>query len=355
MGGFWVALLSLVGVGALVGVAVAGRKHGESGEQERPAPNGSTPPEAGPVVIRWTKASVVLEGFPDPYNAEVAEEVQRQKLRATPEGAVGTVQTVIRTGIGLIPVIGQIFNLAYEFFNWLGGFNTSKGGFDGLPKLVKQRIMFYKLGPNPPRIPPRPVPSDFLKYSDTYNEFGAGTGPFPEPRLGTEYKKIEDPQKKYEAVLEWYFGHFLYLGAREAEFTRITRTDDEVCLPAVVCNYLYEKGLWPPPIEPLPLSDADFEARYGVNAKARHAHPFIDWAIKGYVGAVYRGQPGDIEIARRVRARLQADYEKQAAAFRAAIDGIVMPPDLAPMAVDSGCMPRYGSAANPIFAPTNRL
>lgn len=290
-------------------------------------------PEATPQ-LSWTKASVALAGAADPYNPELEkltiERNQNRKLDSSE--AAGMLYNGIRTVIGLVPVVGQIISIGMALFEWLGPriVGPSSGGWNNLPILARQRAVLYQLTPDFYG-KPRPFPSQQIDLSAPADE--------PARPFG-----VYVPDEVYAPQYRAWLRRFLQTRMYEAEFFRVTRTEDEVMLPVLVMELLFQEKLWPPPLEPMPPRLADFQARYRGTPNPAAYYYFDDSVIDH-----------DSPLTREVYEQLVREYQEDAHRFAARLAGIEMPSDLQALADSAGCVPRLGSPANPRRVGSGRL
>ena len=287
---------------------------------ELPAVPGTAPP------LSWTKASVALAGAADPYNPglEQLTIARNQNQKLDPSSTAGLLYNGIRTVIGLVPVVGQIISLGMALFEWLGPriVGPSSGGWNALPMLARQRAVLYQLTPDFYG-QPRPFPSQQIDLSAPADK--------PARPFGV-YVPDEIYAQQYRAWLR----RFLQTRMYEAEFFRVTRTTDEVMLPALVMNLLFQEGLWPPPLEPMPPRLADYQARFSTGQNPAARYYFDDGVIDH-----------DNPLTREVYEQLVREYQDDAQRFGARLAQLEMPAELRELADNAGCVPRWGSAANP--------
>ena len=292
---------------------------------DNPLPPTSVNPDSAPA-ISWTRASAALSGAADPYNPELEklaiERNQNQKL--DPSSTAGLLYNGIRTVIGLVPVVGQIISVGMALFEWLGPriVGPSSGGWNALPMLARQRAVLYQLTPDFYG-KPRPFPSQQIDLSAPADK--------PKRAFGV-YVPDEVFAQQYRAWLR----RFLQTRMLEAEFFRVTRTTDEVMLPALVMELLYQDGLWPPPLEPMPPRLADYQTRFATGQNPAAFYYFDDSVIDQ-----------DSPLTREVYEQLVREYQDDAQRFGARLAQLEMPADLRDIAVSAGCVPRWGSVANP--------
>ena len=286
----------------------------------------SVPASVSDPRLSWTKASVSLAGAADPYNPELEKlTVERnQNRKIDPSSTPGLLYNGIRTVIGLIPVFGQIINLGMALFDWLGPriVGPSSGGWNNLPILARQRAVIYQLTPDFYG-KPRPFPSQVIDLAAPADK--------PERPFG-----VYVPDEVYEQQYRAWLRRFLQTRMFEAEFFRVTRTADEVMLPALVMELLYQGGLWPPPLEPMPPRLAEHQARHA-NGQNPAAFYYFDDSVIDH----------DNPLTREVYEQLVREYQDDAQRFAVRLAQLEMPAELRELADHAGCVPRWGSAANP--------
>ena len=328
-GGAWILIAG--GVAALG--ATAALLFGKT-EPERTAASGQPDGAAAPTSaetsavppLSWTKASAALSGAADPYNPELEKlTIERnQNRKLDPSSAAADLYNGIRTVIGLIPVFGQVITLGMALFDWLGPriVGPSSGGWNSLPILARQRAVLYQLTPDFYG-KPRPFPSQQIDLSAPADK--------PERPFG-----VYVPEEVYAQQYRAWLRRFLQTRMYEAEFFRVTRTADEVMLPALVMELLYQEGLWPPPLEPMPPRLADFQSRFVGTQNPAAFYSFDDRLIDQ-----------DNPLTREVYEQLLREYQGDAQRFAARLAQLVMPAELEALAEDAGCVPRWSTPANP--------
>lgn len=327
--GIFVALLMAAGLGALTFRVLKGRFSDPVpvmpllGPATLPAP-----PEEEKIVIYWTKASIILAKAQDPYNPP-------RRNRGNVEGSfyedkeAGMAWSTFRGVVNQIPIAAQVIGIGILIVNVIDYFwKYGEGGWEKLPKLVRDRINLYKLhiteeeGQRPQR----------LQFQDI-NLYNA-------------------------AIWNWFYKYFKNSGKR-IEWERIVNTpNDEAMLPAVVINYLAKNNLWPPPIEPLPLSAEELRKRYGFYLNRRYQGPNrerdLGWYLDGLITNVLwppsmdpKQRLEDFEIAKKAHLFATAEYEQTAVKYAEIMRDIEIPDELLDLAMSAGGLPRFGSLANP--------
>ena len=277
--------------------------------------------------LTFTKASIALANQPDPYNPALEALTiylnQHQKLDAS--SAAGVLYNGLRTLINAVPLVGSIVNLGMTLFEFIGPMvvGPSSGGWRDIPILARQRAVLYQLTPS--------FYGQARPYKSQQIDLSA---PVDKPAM---YYGVTVPQAEYDRQYRAWLRRFLQTRRYEAEFFRVARTLDEVMLPALVMEFLYREGAWPPPLEPMPPRLAEFRTRYQNTANRIRDYAFDDSVI----------DPSN-PLTAEVYAQLQAEYADDSAAFAQRIAKITMPADLAWLADNAGCLPRWGSAANPV-------
>ena len=307
------------------------------GPSPQPAPRGDTgnpepaaEPAATPALesVAFTKASLALANQADPYNPELEALTvylnQHQKI--DPNSAAGALYNGIRSFIGAIPIVGSIVNIGMTLFEFIGPLvvGPSSGGGRDISILARQRAVIYQLTPS---FYDKPKP-----YKSQQIDMRA---PLDKPARSVGFG-VQMPQEEYDRQYRAWLRRLLQTRRYEAEFFRVTRTLDEVMLPAVVMEFLYREGAWPPPLEPMPPSAAEFRARYQYSENPLKNYYFDDGAIEH-----------DNPVTREVWEQLAAEYAEDAQMFSARIARVQMPPDLEWLAVNAGSVPRWGSPAAP--------
>lgn len=338
--GLGAAAVALVGTGAIA--AAAGRR---PDEYEQPGPTPATP-------ISWSLASIVLADMPDPYNQALSEATidKNRDHQFSGDDGTGRVYTTIRTVIGVVPVVGQIVTVVYKFIEMLGPLivGRSEGGWDKLPLLARQRAAIYLAVPREDFLRlPRPYPSQRVDLS----------APTARPeRRGRGFAAPLNPT--YDTDFAAWLRRYLQVSALSAELFRISRSPDEPMLPKVAIELLWEAGAWPPPIEPMPLTNQEYVARFAGTANPAQYFPFEEgtgWLNSKIirVSDAPDDQQADLVLATATYRKLRAEYEADAAAFSARIAEVTLPAGLVQLALNAGCVPRLGSPANPLrFAST---
>ena len=283
--------------------------------------------------LTFTKATIALANQPDPYNPSLEALTiylnQHQKLDSS--SAAGVLYNGIRSIINAVPIVGSIVNIGMTLFEFIGPVvvGPSSGAWRDIPILSRQRAVLYQLTPS------------FYGQAKPYKSQQIDlTAPVDKPAM---YYGVTVPQEEYDRQYRAWLRRFLQTRRYEAEFFRVARTLDEVMLPALVMEFLYREGAWPPPLEPMPPKLADFRARYRYTANRIRDYAFDDSVID-------HSNP----LTAEVYAQLQAEYADDSAAFSQRIAKITMPADLAWLADNAGCVPRWGSAANPLHRAQRR-
>ena len=344
-GVFAVALAGAAGAGLLAWALLANR---EPEAVSTPKPDGtpaSVPPPSPPgapnapspteVEAAFTKASIALAGMPDPYNPQLDEFgiYVNQHSKIDPNSAAGSIYNGIRSLIGAVPIVGAIVNIGMSLFEFIGPLvvGDSSGGWRDLPILSRQRIVLYQLSPSFYSVK-RPYKSQQIDMSAPLDK--------PVRAVGAG---VVVPEEEYRRQYRAWLRRYLQTRTYEAEFFRVARTLDEAMLPAVVMEFLYREGAWPPPLEPMPPRLSDFRARYQYAQNPAQYFYFDDSVIDQ-----------DDPITKETYDELRFEYAEDALAFAARIAKVKMPADLAWLAVNAGCVPRWGSEANPKVLSSRR-
>lgn len=329
--GIFVALLMAAGFGALTFRILKGRFSDPVPTYPLlgPATLPMLPePQPEPLVIYWTKASIILAGASDPYNPP-------RKNKGNIEGtfhedeAAGMAWNTFRSVVNQIPIAAQVVGIGLAILNFIDYFwPYGEGGWEKLPKIVRDRINLYKLhiteeeGPRPQRF------------------------------------QFQDVNLYNAAIWNWFYKYFKN-GGKRIEWERILNAPkDEVMLPAVVINYLYKNNLWPPPIEPLPLSADELRRRYGFYLNRRYQGPNkerdLGWYLDGLITNVLwppsmdpKQRMEDFDIAKRAHLFAMAEYELTAEKYAEIMRDVEIPDELLDLALSAGAIPRFGSPANP--------
>ena len=263
----------------------------------------------------------MLAGLADPYNPERTKQAIERNQRLLNDSPVGQVVGVTKLVLSNIPAIGQIFGLLSTLGDLVGNAvqSMSHGGFDNLPVLSKQRIAIYFWGTTGSQYKIKP-PSGFMQNRPARPLYG----------------KIDDEYRKQ--YTEW-LRNSLIQGARDQQYKRIAMTPDEPMLPAEKINALFAAGLWPPPLEPFPLTFGEWKIRYPLflqNSWYVWVPPAID---------------GDLaELSKQVYDNLIADYRADAEKFVLATNDVTLSTELIALARSTDMVPPLGSPANPLRA-----
>lgn len=288
-----------------------------------PAAPQATP--AQPAQLYYTKASIVLSGMEDPYNPKRTEEaVQRNRLLAE-SSAAGQVHAISKKLITSIPGVGAVVSVLTGLLDLIGDAiaRMSKGGFDDLPLLAKQRIAIYFWGTVGKQY--KVIPSA------TFQQLKPDRSQIP---------NLDEYKAQYARWLRAY----LINAARVQQYSRIAKTADEPMLPVEKINALYAAELWPPPLEPLPLTFEEWRRQYPNYLSRGWAYynpPTVDRDLTELTQATYR--------------QLVDDYREDAIKFATATRDVVMPEELGRMVGETDMVPTWGSPGNPLRVSQSRL
>lgn len=303
-----------------------------------PAPSPAVPADTSPptsIEAAFTKASIALAGMPDPYNPQLDEFgiYVNQHSKIDPNSAAGSIYNGIRSLIGAVPIVGAIVNIGMSLFEFIGPLvvGDSSGGWRDIPILSRQRIVLYQLSPSF-YATKRPYKSQQIDLS----------APLDKPVRSVGFG-LAVPEEEYRRQYRAWLRRYLQTRTYEAEVFRVVRTLDEAMLPAVVMEFLYREGAWPPPLEPVPPRLSDFRARYQYTQNPAQYFSFDDSVIDQ-----------DDPVTKETYEELRFEYAEDARAFAARIAKVKMPADLAWLAVNAGCVPRWGSQANPKVVSSRR-
>lgn len=282
-------------------------------------------PQEAEVAVFWSRSPIVLDEVLDPYNPQLeALRIAAMRRQGIPEDSVaGALYNGVRRLIGAVPVLGPIVIAGYEILTSVAAavVGESKGGWGSLRKDQRQRAVV--LGA---------VGSEFSQRSPFPSQIFDPSAPRTKP---VRYGGIDSPE--YRAAYARWLRRYLIETARAAEFERITRTDEDAMLPRDVIATLIDVQLWPPPLEPMPLTLAEFRARYaGTQNPAQWFVGFDDSLIE-------RDNPETATVYQTLRRQYEADAER----FRAAIARIGAAPEILQLMREQGSVPRLGSLANP--------
>jgi hypothetical protein len=145
----------------------------------------------------------------------------------------------------------------------------------------------------------------------------------------------------YTAAFSKWLRSYLMQEAYRQQGDRMAKTPDETMLPAEIVNNLYAAGLWPPPVPPMPLTSKEWYAIYP---------KYINW--HNYTPP--RIDPDMQSVAQSVYQQLMSEFQADAQAYQAAIGPVLMPDDIRQLTETNDMLPPYGSAANPVPAPSGR-
>lgn len=270
------------------------------------------------VIPQWTKSSVVLDGLPDPYNPDAARLNAVANQQKALNSEVGQVYSATRQILQMVPQGGALIGVLAGLFDILGQEvnKMNRGGFDDLSPLARKRFLLYGLAgkANPWR-------------SQQYDPKAEK----PEPLKG--YEQYPERQREYETAFAAWLRSWLIGGARKAEQLRIQRTGDDASLPAIVIDLLIKENEWPPPLEPLPLTKAEWLARRSDPGR-QYPFPFHEL------------NPAD-NLTLATYAQIRAEYQADAARFANRIAQLGIPAEIRDLARTAGSWPRLGSRAAP--------
>lgn len=322
--------------------------------------------------LHYTKASALFSGAPDPWNPAEEKErwVQRHSAAVreatlandgvaggfykAAKGVVTAGVNALAMGLPLVQAIEWLWGLIADAVN-----RMSHGGFDDLSLLTRQRLYLQMPGWG------RKKPSKYTSQSPV----GAVDSD------GVLWRSSIDLQSESEFARS--LRNYLIGEAQKQEFRRITQTSDEPILPNGAIVLLNEQGLYPPPIEPMPLTRNGWLTTYrgydrwysysppvfGAPDRAPtpvEPRPVTHPAFKvPPAGAATIAPTRRSVLATAVAEQLQAEYTRDARAYSAAVGelGLVFSGDLLALIERTQMAPRYGSAANPpqpTTAPRNR-
>lgn len=339
-----IAILAFAGVG----LAVTLQRREEETEATAATPGVPPPPkpdappspapaepaaDAVPPKAAWSKASLSLAGQADPYNPQLEELTiyMNQHRKLDPNSSAGVLYNGIRGLINSVPIVGSIVNVGMSLFEFVGSFITSSGGWRDISILARQRAVLYWLTP------------DFYSKQRPYRSQQIDmTAPLEKPRRSVGFG-VSLPEEEYARQYRAWLRRLLMTRAYEAEMFRVTRTVDEVMLPAVVMELLYQEGAWPPPIEPMALRLTDYKARFANSQNPAAYFSFDDSVIEL-----------DNPLTRETYDQLVYEYREDALRFANRIARIEMPGELQWLAENAGCVPRRGSSANPKIVESRR-
>lgn len=281
--------------------------------------------------LRWTQSIIVLEYMQDPNNPALDEYNRRRRQQEKINSPVGQIYQGIRTALGLVPYIGPVITVLANLFdligeNVVGGWN--QGGWQNLSLSARKRITLYKL--NTQFINNSP----FL--SQRYTETRKPTAPRPPGEQGISEQQYQSQLVTFQEEYSLWLRSWLIKTAIQAEFYRCSKTSDEAMLPAAVIDLLIESELWPPPIEPMPLTKAEWLVRRPDPA----SEFYIDWSV------IDLSNP----LTRRTYDLLRAEYEADARRFADAIRYVAQPAEIVALARKNGSIPQLGSPAAPLKA-----
>ena len=292
------------------------------------------PPRAAKLApIFWTKASVIFSDKPDPYNEAYRRAIEDKERRDRGGGewakAQGIVTAASTTVLGLLASTGYgaILVAAYELLSLIGQYvlPASSGGWEKLAPLQRQRASLYGL-----------LPAFEEKRNQTI--FESQRIALEVPNLGPQAiqhfptgSSIQ-PAQIHDQRYPLYIRNCLIRAAYQAEFYRVTNTEDEPTLPAVLINILQKARMWPPPLPP-----------------AKPNYFGVPSGVQWRYGGVSDGLPRETDFDRLVLdvqfKILSNQYEADIKKF-AEISGLAtMPRELQDMAARTGCIPEPGSPA----------
>lgn len=292
-------------------------------EEKAPAPVTNVPP------LRWTEALVVLDNLPDPNNPALDAYNKKRREQVTMQSEAGQIYQGLRAALGMVPYVGPVITVLANLFDLIGPslVGDSRGGFQDLSLLSRQRMVLYRLDIRLTRNSPF--------ESQRYDRDAV------KPEKPTSLQQTKANLDLYDEKYRQWLRKFLVSEAIKAEAFRVARTQNEAMLPAGVIDLLIEAELWPPPIEPIPLTEAEWKLRRSDPA----AQYLVEW------------NKIDLEspVTRRVYDQLRAEYERDARRFSAAITAVQQPREIVTLALKNGTIPRLGSEAAPLKSgPSNR-
>ena len=295
-------------------------------DSDAPKQDTSQKPEAPTVTnvppLQWTQALIVLDNLPDPNNPFLDAYNKKRREVEKMNSEVGQIYQALRTALGLVPYVGPVFTVLANLFDLIGPslVGDSRGGFQDLSLLGRQRFVLYKLDPKILRNSPF--------QSQIYDREAM------RPEKPTNFQQTKPNLDAYEEKYRRWLRRFLIEEAFKAEAFRVKNTTDEAMLPAAVIDLLIEAQLWPPPIEPIPLTEAEWKQRRSDPARDYQ----IDW------------QKIDLSnpTTQKTSEMLRSEYLRDARRFSAAISVVGQPREIIALALKSGSIPQLGSPAAPL-------
>lgn len=298
----------------------------------------------------WSKASIVLSGQPDPYNQAYANaigqaEISRRDLGSGTAGAIGTaaigistavIGAISSTGIGAVAV--GIATAVYELVAHL--VPASSGGFEKLAPLQRQRAVIYQLLPDFESTRNKNVwTSQHLDL--TIPDLGPQTVQGTLPNFSsTKAAQTTDP--RYGGYVRNVLIRLMYA----FQFSRVCHTDDEAMLPGAAIIAAQQANMWPPPLQPLPLTEL---ALRGPAANPAN----LQWKYFFYQDSLAKL---DQIILNREHAKLTADCLADERSFYDQLSSACMcPSDIEQLAEQSGSIPELGTPAFPSRSRTGGL
>ncbi len=272
--------------------------------------------------LRWTQALIVLDNMPDPNNPALDAYNKKRREQEKLNSEVGQIYQGIRTALGMVPYVGPVFTVLANLFDLIGPslVGDSRGGFQDLSLLGRQRMVLYRLDANVLRN----SPFESQRYDRDAQR----------PEKPTNFQQTKVNLDAYDEKYRRWLRRYLVESAIKAEAFRVARTTDEAMLPAAVIDLLIESQLWPPPLEPMPLKQAEWKARRSDPAVG---YP-MDWTV--------------IDLANPVTQKtyefLRAEYERDARRFANAISVVQQPREVIELARRNGSIPQLGSPAAPL-------
>lgn len=285
------------------------------------------------VPIYWTRAGDLFSGKPDPYNEAYRKAIEDRERSKRGGGEWGKYEAVAistaTTVLGLLASTGYgaILVAAYELLSLLGQYvlPASSGGWEKLTPLQRQRAQLYGL-----------LPAFEEKRNQTI--FASQQIALDVPDLGPHavnnsltFGAMESAQI-HDQRYPLYIRNCLIRAAYNAEFFRVTHTDDEPVLPAVLINILTKARMWPPPLPP--AKPNYFGTPNGVM-----------WKYGGVDDGLPRATDFDklvLDVQYRI---LINQYEADIKKFAEISALAIMPRELQELAAATGCIPEPGSAA----------
>lgn len=290
-----------------------------------PSDTPNEPPKAQPpkAKIYWTKASILLGARSDPYNEEYAKAIAAKEIDSRTIGgsggggqAAGAAVAITGTVLSALSSTGYgaILVVAYAVLTLIGKYviPPSSGGWEKLAPLQRLRAVLYMLTPDFERQRNETV------FESQKMDLSVPSGVVPD---------IHTPQ------YVMHIRNSLIRGAYNTEFYRVTHTDDEATLPAVIVNILTKAKMWPPPLPPI-------KPEYFGPAGPGNAN-YVDhqWKFGGLTDNMPRSTDAEKMILAVQFRILSSQYEADIKKFNEVASIATLQGEILDLAKRNGCIP----------------